>query len=356
MAPTSPSPTGGLQFSHAVIQSTEGGGGRGPQDRRRLALITHRPSRTAGGPSAAPRPSPVGQRSRGGAVAPTERIRLKLGDGQAYFSKPPSPRVADATPHPHPCLKRRSLFIERAPWAGPPRRPPRGPPHYADVAEIGHFMPLPHLLRLADARVSTSRPKPHQPTRWYRRLDTPQCCLKASPPIATRLRRGGSPTSRPPPSPASHWTGMPRQPSHDAQRRVPLHIDARRARSLPSRPRLTRPSTLTTLMPPPPPTPGCRLKDRHPYSRSRIAAPPLRAGARATGRVCMLRRGQAPCQAMPSEAPVPARRHDPTLSATTLAPWWTGPLRGRPRGRYAALVVGRGRLTHESPPPKGRDK
>ena len=150
-----------------------------------------------------------------------------------------SPWVADATPHPHPCLKRRSLFIERAPWAGPPRRPPRGPPHYADVAEIGHFMPLPHLLRLADARVSTSRPKPHQTTRWYRRLDTPQCCLKASPPIATRLRRGGSPTSRPPPSPASHWTGMPRQPSHDAQRRVPLQIDARRARSLPSRPCLT---------------------------------------------------------------------------------------------------------------------
>ena len=106
----------------------------------------------------------------------------------------------------------------------------------------------------------------------------------------------------------------------------------------------------------PPPTPGCRLKDRHPYSRSRIAAPPLRVGARATGRVCMLRRGQAPCQAMPSEAPVPARRHDPTLSATTLAPWWTGPLHGRPRGRCAALVVGRGRLTHESPPPKGRDK
>ena len=150
-----------------------------------------------------------------------------------------SPWVADATPHPHPCLKRRPLFSERAPWAGPPRRPPRGPPHYADVAETGHFMPLPHLLRLADARVSTSRPKPHQPTRWYRCLDTPQCCLKASPPIATRLRRGGSPTSRPPPSPASHWTGMPRQPSHDAQRRVPLHIDARRARSLPSRPRLT---------------------------------------------------------------------------------------------------------------------
>ena len=74
-------------------------------------------------------------------------------------------------------------------------------------------------------------------------------------PSKQRHRRRGSPTSRPPPSPASHGTGMPRQPSHDAQRRVPLHmtclIDARRARSLPSRPRLTRPSTLTTLMPPP---------------------------------------------------------------------------------------------------------
>ena len=264
--------------------------------------------------------------------------------------------MADATPHPHPCLKRRSLFIERAPWAGPPRRPPRGPPHYADVAETGHFMPLPHLPRQADARVSASRPKPHQTTRWYRRLDTPQCCLKASPPIATRLRRGGSPTSRPPPSPASHWTGMPRQPSHDAQRRVPLQNRCTQstvpAKQAPPHPSIDADDTDAA----PPPTPGCRLKDRHPYSRSRIAAPPLRAGARATGRVCMLRRGQAPCQAMPSEAPVPARRHDPTLSATTLAPWWTGPLHGRPCGRCAALVVGRGRLTHESPPPKGRDK
>ena len=117
-----------------------------------------------------------------------------------------------------------------------------------------------------------------------------------------------------------------------------------------------RPSTLTTLMPPPRLRRAAASKIVTPTHAAGSPPPPLRAGARATGRVCMLRRGQAPCQAMPSEAPVPARRHDPTLSATTLAPWWTGPLHGRPRGRCAALVVGRGRLTHESPPPKGRDK
>ena len=163
-----------------------------------------------------------------------------------------------------------------------------------------------------------------------------------------------------PSSPASHWTGMPRQPLHDAQRRVPLHmtsqVDERRARSLPSRPRLTRPSTLMSPMPPPCPRRAAASETINTYSCRRIAALPP-PGQRAGDRPHMhATRGQAPCRAMPRKAPVPARRHDPTLSATTLAPWWTGPLRGRPRGRYAALVVGRGRLTHESPPPKGRDK
>ena len=166
---------------------------------------------------------PSGAEVPGRRRGPQGKNQVEVGQWPSLLLKHTS-WVADATPHPIPCLKRRPLFIGRAPWAGPPRRPPRGPPHYADVAEIGHFMPLPHLLRLADARVSTSRPKPHQPTRWFRRLDTPQCCLKASPPIATRLRRGGSPTSRPPTSPASHWMGMPRKPSHDARRRVPLHM------------------------------------------------------------------------------------------------------------------------------------
>ena len=213
-------------------------------------------------------------------------------------------------------------------------------------------MPLPHLPRLADARVSTSRPKPHQTTRWYRRLDTPQCCLKASPPIATRLRRGGSPTSRPPPSPASHWTGMPRQPSHDAQRRVPLQIDARRARSLPSRPRLTRPSTLTTLMPPP------RLRRA---AASKIVTPTHAAGSppppsglahgRPAAYACYegVKRRARPCPvkhlsrrgATTPLSPLPhwlhgGQGHCTAALAAAAQPWWSGggdSLTSRPRPR-----------------------
>ena len=116
-----------------------------------------------------------------------------------------------------------------------------------------------------------------------------------------------------------------------------------------------RPSTLTTLMPPP------RLRRA---AASKIVTPTHAAGSpppppgRRTGDRPRMHatRGQAPCQAMPGEAPVPARRHDPTLFATTLAPWWTGSLHGCPCGRCAALMAGREQLTHKASPPIGRDK
>ena len=256
-----------------VIPLPEGGDGRGPQDRRRLALVTQTQPHCRGAERCS-ETQPSGAEVPGRRRGPHRKNEVEVGQRPSLLLTTSfSPWVADATPHPHPCLKRRSLFIERAPWAGPPRRPPRGPPHYADVAEIGHFMPLPHLLRLADARVSTSRPKPHQPTRWYRCLDTPQCCLKASPPIATRLRRGGSPTSRPPPSPphtgrgchASHHT-MPSAASPS----ISMHAEHGPCQAGPASPSIDADDTDAA----PPPTPGCRLKDRHPYSRSRIAALP----------------------------------------------------------------------------------
>ena len=115
---------------------------------------------------------PSGAEVPGRRRGPQGKNQVEVGQWPSLLLKHTS-WVADATPHPIPCLRRRPLFIERAPWAGPPRRPPRGPPRYVDVAEIGHSMPPPHLPRQDDARVSASRPKPHQSMRWYRRNDTP---------------------------------------------------------------------------------------------------------------------------------------------------------------------------------------
>ena len=68
-----------------------------------------------------------------------------------------------------------------------------------------------------------------------------------------------------PPSPASHWTGMPRQPLHDAQRRVPLHMTCQSqctpstvpAKQAPPHPTIDVDNTDAAPLP----TPGCRLTE-----------------------------------------------------------------------------------------------
>ena len=151
-----------FNFPMRLYSRRMGGGGMGPQRSAAPGSLQAQTQPQCRGAERCSETQPSGAEVPGRRRGPHRKNEVEVGQRPSLLLTTSfSPWVADATPHPHPCLKRRSLFIERAPWAGPPRRPPRGPPHYADVAEIGHFMPLPHLLRLADARVSTSRPKPH---------------------------------------------------------------------------------------------------------------------------------------------------------------------------------------------------
>ena len=106
----------------------------------------------------------------------------------------------------------------------------------------------------------------------------------------------------------------------------------------------------------PPPTPGCRLKDRHPYSRSRIAAPPSGpAHGRPAAYACYegVKRRARPCPvkhlsrrgATTPLSPLPhwlhgGQGHCTAALAAAAQPWWSG---------------GGDSLTSR-PPPKGRDK
>ena len=161
-----------FNFPMRLYSRRMGGGGMGPHRSATPGSLQAQTQPQCRGAERCSETQPSGAEVPGRRRGPQGKNQVEVGQWPSLLLKHTS-WVADATPHPIPCLRRRPLFIERAPWAGPPRRPPRGPPRYVDVAEIGHSMPPPHLPRQAEARVSASRPKPHQSMRWYRRNDTP---------------------------------------------------------------------------------------------------------------------------------------------------------------------------------------
>ena len=195
----------------------------GPQDWQRLTLFKHRPSRIAGGPSAAPRPSPVGQRSRGSAVAPQRRNQVEVGQRPSLLLTPTFPWVADATPHTIPCLTRRPSSLSA-------RRGQVLPAVHREVLPttltlLRSGTPYPHLTYLKRLKQG-SLPQDPSLTDLHDGTDAMTHRNTVSRPCYPSIQgtNVGLPQEQTPPSPASHWTGMPRQPSHDAQRRVPLHM------------------------------------------------------------------------------------------------------------------------------------
>ena len=163
-------------------------------------------------------------------------------------------------------------------------------------------------------------------------------------PIKTRHRRGTLPRADPPlarltldgdATPAITRCPAPRPPPHDMSNRCkPSTVPAKQA---PPHPTIDADDTDAA----PPPTPGCRLKVRQPHTHAAGSPPsPLRASARATGRVCMLRgvkRRAGPCPvkhlsrrgATTPLSPLPhwlhgGQGHCAAALAATTQPWWSG--------------------------------
>ena len=150
-------------------------------------------------------------------------------------------------------------------------------------------------------------------------------------------------------APAITQCPAPRPPPHDMSNRCkPSTVPAKQA---PPHPTIDADDTDAAPLP----TPGCRLKNSPLLTQPGRRPPPLRASARATGRVCMLRgvkRRAGPCPvkhlsrrgATTPLSPLPhwlhgGQGHCAAALAAATQPWWSG-----------------GGLTHELPPPKGRDK